>query len=227
VRHLHLAPDGTAKAFNLEAASLRADDDAEHVAMSHLRTYVLTVIAALAAALIGRWLFGGPSVLAALFIGAVAAAITIIAIELLDRPPRVDAPAQRTATPAAVPPPVSETAWWDSSTATSATPAVAPPVVAATVAAPVAAAPTSHAAPIDLERWRAAANAPRQFQCPRCGGFAVVRTTGEECACRECAARWTWRKGTPWPRVVIDVRTRARGAAPAADPPNQPSSPRG
>jgi hypothetical protein len=192
--------------------------------VNHLRTTIITIVAALVAALVGRWLFGGPSVPAALFIGACAAAITIIVVELLDRAPSDGAAPATVAPPSA---PAAEPQWWESSdptaTATLATTATTAPVIVPAAVTP----PATRTGPVDVERWRAAAGTARLFQCPRCGGFAVVRTGGDECGCQECAARWTWRKGTPWPRVVIDVRTRARRAASQSGAPSPPSTPRG
>ena len=63
---------------------------------SHLRTHIVTLVAALAAALVGAWLFDETSLVAAFLIGVLAAAVTIAAVELLDRPaPTTSAPSRR------------------------------------------------------------------------------------------------------------------------------------
>jgi hypothetical protein len=201
----------------LLVAALCGSEVAGHPPVNHLRTTVVTIVAALLAALVGHWIFGEPSIPAALLIGALAAAVTIIAVELLDRPP-----ARTTTAPPPIPPPpppVPTQDWWQDET-TAPAPAPAP----SSVAAP---APPARGTFLDVERWRADASPARRFQCPRCGGFAVVRTTGDECGCQECAARWTWQTGTPWPQVSIDVHARARPPADESGAPNQPSRPRG
>ena len=54
-------------------------------------------------------------------------------------------------------------------------------------------------------------------QCPRCGSFrADVRQGPAEWSfgCQECANKWAWHPGTPWPSIAVRPRLRGEDRPP-------------
>ena len=143
---------------------------------------VATVLAALVAAVFGRWVFGYPSVPVTILIAAVAAAASIALVELLDHERVVG-------TISTAPPPP----WWDQ-----------PP------SAPEPAVPVQRhdGAMVDVRQWSRVA-AERQYQCPTCGGFDIARGDHALHRCNNCGSSWSWLPPSPWPRVTIDVKARS------------------
>lgn len=89
--------------------------------------------------------------------------------------------------------------WWDP-------PAVSPAASTAAAAGPDPEAPVA-------SYLEAAVIA----QCPRCGSFSIsVDERGKVWAfgCQECAGRWTWCPGDPWPAVEIQPALRHRSSRP-------------
>ena len=147
-------------------------------------------LSAVAAALVGRWAFGQPSVIVAILIGLAAAIATMIVVELLDGPPsrRETLLPPPTSTP---PAPPTNTASRQTASPGDRVPAPTHDMVPST---PVPGSSTT---------------SERYYQCPTCGGFDVVRTGEASRACGDCHATWVWRAPAPWPRVTIDVRARS------------------
>ena len=151
---------------------------------------VTTVLAALAAAFLGRLVFGYPPAPIVILIAAVAAAASIALVELLDH----ELPAQTTTTAPRTPsPPKAPKPWWDQ-----------PP-------------PAPEPAPqergdgvtvIDVRQW-SRATIERQYQCPTCGGFDMARGDRGVHRCNDCESSWSWQPPSPWPRVTIDVKARS------------------
>ncbi len=147
------------------------------------------VLAALAGAFIGRWIFGLRSTSVAILVAAVASMVSIALVELLDR----GSPAPSTSTASAPSVPLN---WWDQ-----------PPSAAQLAPQPVSRQRGDDSATVNLaspqrgsERW---------YQCPTCGGFDIYRSQGPAHRCNECGSSWNWQAPSPWPRVTIDVKARS------------------
>ena len=148
---------------------------------------ILTIVlAALAGAFIGRWVFGLRSISMAIIIAALATAVSIALVELFDR----DSAEPPTTTPAAPSVPVN---WWDQ-----------PP----TAPQPVGPQRRDDAATVNLAS-PSRDRAERWYQCPTCGGFDIARSQGPAHRCNDCGASWNWQAPSPWPRVAIDVKARS------------------
>ena len=151
---------------------------------------VSTVLAALAAAFLGRLVFGYPPVPIVLLIAAVAAAASIVLVDLLDHDVAAR-PTSKTA-PQTPEPQRAPEAWWDQ-----------PP--SAPEPAPQ---DRGNGVSIDIGQW-SRATIERHYQCPTCGGFDIARGDHAVHRCNDCASSWSWQPPSPWPRVTIDVRARS------------------
>ncbi|OLT18155.1 hypothetical protein BJF78_11905 [Pseudonocardia sp. CNS-139] len=185
-------------------------------------TSVVTLVAAAAAALLGRWLlFADRPLWTTVAVVAGATAVAVLLATLLVRGPQRAEPEEywsepRARNPRPAPPPPAEPPlplpagpetvqvvlpverprtgqWWNQD-------APAPAANRAIAAA--------RPAPRDLAELRDSA---RVVQCPRCGAFRVdVAHTGAGFAfrCRVDDHAWTWRPGTAWPPTVVASRRR-------------------
>ena len=144
------------------------------------------VLAALAGAFIGRWMFGLRSTSVAILVAAAASMVSIALVELLDR----DGAAR---SPSMAPAPSVPLNWWDQPPSTS---QHAPQQRREGAATVNLASPKRGPA----ERW---------YQCPTCGGFDIARSQGPAHRCNECGSSWNWQPPSPWPRVTIDVKARS------------------
>jgi len=115
---------------------------------------------------------------------------------------------QRAQTGDGVPVRASTPTWWTTSPPRgTASPPPTPPL------------PVDRAAVEQLSASHQYAGVKRVVQCPECGHFGIDITHRPpvfDFVCRRCAHKWTWRRGTAWPRTMIRPRRgKQRAIAPA------------